>query len=221
MSRHVVIGLFAEGPSDFRFLTTLLFREAFALVSARGTQAVIVSEPVVRLPGRSPVDRANVACESARDVDIFVVHADASRTGADAVRRETVDALRTRAREGCAVPRGRFVGLIPIREMEAWALCDEEAIAVACGFENWPRSRLVPWSRSEIERIEDPKRALDEVVADLLGRRSRRRTAAAAAYLDRIGELASLERLRELASYRAFADDLAAAFAALGLLRQG
>ena len=219
MSRYVVLGLFAEGPSDFRFLLDLLAREAFDLVGRRGTQPVIVGEPIVRLDGRSVEDRARIACENESDVDVFIVHGDASRAARGAVSTLVLDGLRQQAKARCALDEARFVGLLPAREMEAWALCDEDAIAQACGYVAWPSSRPVPWAGEDIERIEDPKRMLDDAVAGLLGRRKRGRVTTAAAFLDAIGERVRLERLRRLDSYRQFASDLSAAFDSLGLLR--
>jgi len=220
MSRFVAIGLFAEGTSDFRFLLTLLAREASDIIAHFGTQAVVLSEPpVLPLDGRTTEQRTKVACDNRTNVDIFAVHADASRTGRDTVERLVVFDLRESTAENCGLAAERIVGLLPAREMEAWALCDADAIAQACGLEAWPSSRGFPWGDTPIERIEDPKRALDDAVAALTKRRRGRRSIAAAAYLDRIGETARLERLRRLDSYRAFASDLRDAFDSLGLLR--
>lgn len=219
MSRYVALGLFAEGPSDFRFLLSVLAREAFDLVGRRGTQAVVIGEPVVQLDGRSAEERARTACDNERFVDVFVVHGDASRSARDAGTALVLEELRRVSDALCGLRRERFVGLLPAREMEAWALCDEDAIAQACGFERWPADRPLPWAGTDIERIDGPKRMLDAAVAELRSRRTRSRATTAAAYLDAIGQRARLERLRRLASYRQFASDLEAAFRSLGVLR--
>ncbi|MGJ3263397.1 MAG: hypothetical protein ACFE0R_09190 [Salinarimonas sp.] len=220
MSRHVVLGLFAEGPSDFSFLLGLLAREAFDLVGRGGTQSVIVSEPVVRLDGRSAEERARSACGVEREIDVFVVHGDASRTARANVERLVVAELRGRASTLCGLPAARFVGLLPVREMEAGALADADAIAQACGYASWPADKAPSWDPGDAERIPDPKRALDDAIGTLLGQRRRRRSVAAAAYLNCIGETARLDRLRRLDSYARFASDLRDAFDLLGLLRR-
>ncbi|WP_372425178.1 hypothetical protein [Salinarimonas chemoclinalis] len=220
MSRYVVLGLFAEGPSDFGFLLGLLAREAFAVIAREGTQAVIIGEPVVSLDGRSVEDRTRVACALADNVDVFIVHGDSSRTARAAVERLVVADLRHRAQATCGLAGARFVGLLPSREMEAWALADPDALAQACGYVAWPASIELFREPTEAERLADPKQALDTAIGTLVGTRRRGRSISAAAYLDRIGETASLERLRRLDSYARFASDLRAALDHLGLLRR-
>jgi len=92
------------------------------------------------------------------------------------------------------------VAVVPVRETEAWALADGDALRAVFGTVLEDAALGVPPHARLVETITDPKRALDS--AYLLTRPSGRRArAGAAALLSALGQQVSLDRLRQVPSF--------------------
>jgi hypothetical protein len=140
---------------------------------------------------------------NAGSFNLVVVHHDG---GADPVRSrcQWVDPIRVGWRQ--AGEQDPVLGVIPVRETEAWALADSTALARMLG-RSGAGDRLGLPGGAELERLPDPKAVLRRLF-ERQGRWSPQ-------HLARLGELTSLERLRELPSFRRWEDDLAEAIRTL------
>jgi hypothetical protein len=189
--------LVVEGNSDALFLPTMITRVLQNLCDNHAPPEVGVS-PVEVLP----VDTSNglVAgiCGAARawaeSLQILFYHYDGS-ANPDRERRRYWDPL-------CAawptVAAGReLVAVVPVREMEAWALADQSALreVVGASVAVHQADRL-----ADMERLEDPKRTLKELT--LRGRGTRRHGRGPEEYLTLLAERVSFEELRTVPSFR-------------------
>lgn len=108
------------------------------------------------------------------DADLLFVHRDADSAGSDARFSEI-------AREiDAAGYSGRWIGIVPIRAMEAWLLVDETAIRRVVGRPTATESLDLP-AIQDLERVADPKEKLKQVLSKAAlpqGNRRRKKFAA-------------------------------------------
>jgi Domain of unknown function (DUF4276) len=197
------MALVSEGISDDRFLLPVLQRsaaqlcpadaqvdQAFSVRAAAGPAAV--ADVVTALANRSGAFR------------LIVVHHDGGSDPDDA-RSRWVSSLEDRWRAaGNSEP---VVGVVPVRETEAWALADPLVLRAMLGRSRSDRSLGLPPRPADLERLPDPKRTLR-----LLFERHRRWDPE---YLQGLGAGVSLDRLRELPAFRRWENDLEAALKSL------
>lgn len=130
------MALVAEGPSDHRFLPPVLYRltEDLCLTRGRGTVEVgpVTSlEPVDSGAGSYTARLVEAARQASGTYHVLFLHSDGGGDG-EAARRERTEPW-TVALEDLGREEERFVAVVPIREMEAWAICDGEALRQAFG----------------------------------------------------------------------------------------
>lgn len=116
--------------------------------------------------GRRHAVRVKAALELLPDTNLVFVHRDADARHPDDVHREIEAAL-----VGTGLPR--HVAVVPVRETEAWLLCDEQAIRDVVGNPHGTADLLLP-KLKRVEDVADPKELLREAIAiasELTGRR--------------------------------------------------
>jgi len=211
-------GLYAEGPSDYQILTPLLRRltEQVCLEAARG---IVEVEDVQGLdaPRRFHVaDRATRILEAARGfwggACVLFVHADGAGD-ANAVRATQFTPGEARIREalqgGACVP--------PVREIEAWALVDGDALREAFGTTLADKELRIAKRPRDVEKILDPKQALREAILAAIGPARRRHDPAD--FFTRLGERVDLAKLRQVPAFIQLEQDLRGALRHIGVLR--
>ena len=214
---YLVLALYSEGPTDYRFLSKVLYRSTHTLCMSRGRSLVEVSEEVLALDapeeyrgGRREVRILEAAREAVDSFHLLFVHADANGD-------------EQRAREGRIQPAEELirrelghsgistVAVVPVRETEAWVLADRDALSLALGGSLENPLLDIPDRPQEVEAITDPKKRLNEVFRAVQhGRLStrRRRGRSLGNYLGVLGELVSLERLGGVPAFQRFQTDL-------------
>jgi hypothetical protein len=172
VTRYLTLGLLAEGPEDETFLSTLAVRQLTRLAGL-ATMPFDVADTVQRGEAGTARTAHPRLCEEARDLaatcDLLLVHNDHRERG-------KIDKLRQDAAPPCDC---RMVGIVPVRETEAWLLAD-------CGLlRSLPGAvtTALPWAGeptgAQVERVADPKALLAAVLpgydtrtlAELLGQR--------------------------------------------------
>jgi hypothetical protein len=106
---------------------------------------------------------------------------------------------------------------VPVRETEAWALVDGDALRAAFGTVLEDERLGIPSRCREVESISDPKHVLEQAFANVMGS-GRRRKRKAAAFMDAIGERVQLTLLRQVPAFQRFEQELGAALTRLGYL---
>ena len=191
--RPLKSALIAEGVSDVAFLLPLLQ----AQLERIGWDEEFEARPIRRTAVTTVMSAELVAAEAAELLEIsdllFVHHDD----------RESAKIDRLRDRLGAA---GCVVGVVPVRETEAWVL------AAACGlasavdlFDAVAPEKGHKW----VEKLADPKAEL--------GRRYRG-PASVEDLFTLIAERADLDRLAEVPAYQSFLQYLTAALKELNFL---
>ena len=217
--QYLGLALYAEGPTDYHFLRPLLRRLCEDLCASEAIGKVDVSEV---LPLTHPAEthaepreqRVLAAAKLAQDSwRVLFVHADGANDPARA-RNEQVEPSLKLLRD--AKDDGVGIAVVPIRETEAWAIADGDAIRSAFGTDLSDEALGLP-ARRAVETAADPK-------AVLLGAfhathpSGRRRKQGTSPYLNTLGEAVSLSELRGLASFDRLVSDLKAALRKLQVL---
>lgn len=226
---HLRLALLPEGSSDHRFLPVILRRLTLDLCARFAQRPVEVDEEVPDLtilrapegghaPGKDWTERLRrVLVEAAGSFNILFIHADgAGNPTAARVQHfhPWLDWMSTDSRFSGSRP----VAVVPVREMEAWALVDGDALRSAFGAVVTDEELGVPARPREVESIFDPKRVLDEAYAAVVGHR-RRKKERAVNFLNAIGERVRLECLRQTPAFQQTERDLQDALTALGYFR--
>ena len=191
--RPLKSALIAEGASDVAFLLPLLQ----AQLERIGWERDFEAGPIRRAAVTTVMSADRVAAEAAELLqasDLLFVHHDDRESA-------KIDRLRERLEV-----EGRVVGVVPVRETEAWVL------AAACGlvsavdlFEAVVPEKGHKW----VEKLADPKAEL--------GRRYRGPVAVEDLFT-LIAEQADLDRLAEVPAYQSFLQELTAALKELNFL---
>ena len=218
---YLGLALYAEGPTDYQFLIPLLPRLCAHLCATEALAPVDVGE-VVPLDHPDAVrDRprhervAAAAAMHAGAWNIVFVHADGAgdpaKAKAEAVQ-PALDVLHARFPE--AAPG---VGVVPVRETEAWLLVDGDALRGAFGVNLTDAELGLPNPRHLAEAFTDPKAVLEAafMATGPTGLRKRKGTSP---MLNALGEQVSLDCLNHLPSFRRLSEDLRAALRQIGVL---
>lgn len=212
--RHLGLALFSEGRTDDRFLGPLLQRLCEDLCLKHSGDPVDVEEMLFL---QNPADgsdehrderilRAAIKADGAWQ--LIFVHVDGGGAP-DLQRARAVDPGLARIEEHFGARRAG-VAVVPVRETEAWALTDGDALRYAFGTTLDDRSLGVPPRARQVELVTDPKDALDAAYARTgpTGRRARK---GARALLQQIAQQVSLDRLREVPSFACMENELLSA----------
>lgn len=210
--RYLGLALFAEGSTDYRFLPPVLRRatEDLCLRDARSTVEVGEVLGLYTPDDYRDADLATQILKAAREAfdafSILFIHTDGA--GEPAAQRIAAELFGQ---------QNRTVGVVPVREMEAWTLVDPDALRGAFGTVLDDSALGIPTKAREVEGILDPKQALEQVYGKVVGGR-RRGKRKVTEFFDAIGERVRLERLRDLPAYQRFEQELGMALVELGYL---
>ena len=218
---YLGLALYAEGTTDYQFLTPLLPRLCDHLCATESLAPVDVGD-VVALDHPSalherPRDERIAAAAALHEGawNIVFVHADGAgdpeKARAEAVQ-PALDALR--ARFPAAAPA---IGVVPVRETEAWLLADGEALRSVFGVNLTDAQLRLPSPRHLVEALIDPKAVLQAAFM-ATGPTGQRRRKGTSPMLGALGDQVSLDCLAHLPSFRRLTEDLRAALLQMGVL---
>lgn len=164
--RYVQTGFVGEGATDAQFLAPVVRRllEQHLLENARSD--VLIPDPVMIKPGESWGNAPDAVVKELADefsyLDLLFFHTDAAGDVARAYR-ERVQPVSSHT----GVP---VIGVVPKREMEAWALADAAALCSVLGVDGGQVEVPASFTPRQVESITDPKAELDAFMATVPGR---------------------------------------------------
>ncbi|MDO4682952.1 MAG: DUF4276 family protein [Lautropia sp.] len=215
---YLSLALYAEGPTDYRFLSPVLRRMCEDMCAAHVRGAVEVTEvwPLDHPEALRDAPREQRILAAARMAQgrwrLLFVHTDGDGD-ADRARRERVDpALVLLGAE----MSGAGVGVVPVRETESWMLADGDALRTVFDTTLDDRGLGLP-PAGLIEREREPKQLLSRCF-DRARPGARGRRHSELDHLSRLGDEVNLAALRRLPSFRSLEADVHAALVALGVI---
>ena len=217
--RYLGLALFAEGPTDHRFLRPVLRRLTEDLFLPEPVEIGEVLELHSLVPARDArrEERIFTAARAALGAwDVLFVHADGGGDP-DGARSDQIEPARQRIAAELA-GAGKSVAVVPVRETEAWALCDPDAIRSVLGT-TLSDEALGLTEHTRVESIARPKTVLRELGGRVAGRRGARRKLGSKRFLPRLGEYVALDRLRGVPAFQQLEADLHEALTQLHIIR--
>lgn len=218
---YLGLALYAEGPTDYYFLRPLLQRLCEEICVNNSLHPVEVSEV---LPLDHPLtakeapreQRILAAAKEARGAwTIIFVHADGAGDPERARKHLTQPAFELIQQE--LAEEGRGVAVIPIRETEAWAICDGDALRYVFGTTLTDEQLELPRSPQAVESDLDPKATLNKAFF-LTSPSGRHKKQGVSPMLSALGERVSLQRIRHLTAFSSLENELKQALKHLMIL---
>lgn len=219
MARFLSLAMIGEGPTDYQFLPPVLRQATWNMCvnDSRGEVEIplevvsLNSDPALRTFPERVVDAAK---RNQGSFNLLFIHTDGAGDPERAYRsivQPAIEALLTNRDLG----QIWALGVVPIREMEAWAIADGNAIRSVYGTTLSDERLGIPARARDVEAVIDPKRKLLEVLDSALPKRSKRRHPV---HLRAIGEQIDLAILRGIPSFQRFEADLRQTLQNAGIL---
>lgn len=223
--RYLGLALYAEGRTDERFLGPLLQRLCGDICARESRYAVQFNDELLALTHSSRLQHApreERILDAARQAEgawsILFVHADADGDAAKARSERTqpgLDKLREIFDQSC-----QGVAVIPVQAVEAWALCDGDALRQVFGTTLDDQALGLPTSARAVEKLADPKQCLETAFRSSQAGGRRRRQHSVSERLGALGNQVALSRLRRLTAFQSLEGELRRALHALRVLEE-
>lgn len=218
--RPLGCGLFAEGDTDYQFFPPLLTR--LVQDACDGVLQKVGVAPVQSCT--FPKDRKENFYEHiarrAREFghfNIYFIHKDGDGDPHRALRHGVTPIMEA-IDEALPASNRRFVPVIPERTMEAWCLADGHALREVFRCKQAIRDLDIPDSPAKVELLKDPKQKL----INLAERCSPRRSSHCWSHvecLSELGDVISLEALRQVPAFQTLENSLREALRELNYIR--
>lgn len=207
-----------EGPTDFDFLKPLVARLLEELLLQEAEEDCEVGAPLDVKPndraGNAPAAVVHEVMKNFSFVDVLFYHTDAGNSLARAYSERVARVSAGLQQEGWV---GEVVGVVPKREMEAWAVADAERLCAVLGVARTKVGVPLDFRPTSVESISYPKTALNDFVEDVRDRA--RGVASGQSLYAALSQRLSLEVLLLVPQVRKLRDDLREALLRQGVLR--
>ena len=218
--KQVIIGFATEGPTDERFLRSVIQR-SFEEVAfeCRGQVEILPVQHIEHKLGNFIEVVKNYAEEADKlGVMVLCVHADADgptdvRTFNDKIAPAFAAVENTIDTSVCR----NLAAVVPVQMMEAWMLCDKNLLKAEIGTD---QNNAELGLHKNPETYANPKQVIENairVASQGFTRRRRHRLSISELYLP-IGQKTALQKLERLPSYRKFKEGIRQAFRRLNYL---
>jgi len=224
MNNTLVIGLYAEGVTDIRFLSKVILRVTEQIILNRGSSVVSVLEPfpieVEKTNDR--IQEIRQAAAKATGYNILIIHADADdKTDKKAFKERIIPGFDSVQQDKSGTLCKNLIAIVPVQMTEAWMLADKEVLKEELGTHKNNQELGLTFPLKQVEKIADPKSKIQEIIKiafkDLPTRR-KRKIQIGSLYLP-LGQQVSLDILEQLPSYLKFKENLTNALIRLDYIK--
>lgn len=204
---YVSWAAFYEGTTDQSYLNTLIPRLLEEILRVEGKRPTIVPEAPLLLGqfGRSRQEVAREICANKDAFHLLFVHADTGGRAVAAGIADRREAYIEQANLLCQFEPRRAIFVSPRSEIEAWALCDVDALKTALGVKKFPATVAIPTTAQAAEALVDPKATFSQIINSTS---RRRRKVKAGSVLPSIALEQNFEELRNSTSFVEFEESL-------------
>lgn len=211
MSRQIIVGLATEGPTDIRFLESIVRRTFNDVAMKDCAQDVevyihIIDANKIGLSFAEYVKQASLVGVRNYGIMSLAIHTDGDRDSYIDRHKNKIgpaqELLNQEGEECCKL----LTPIIPIKMMEAWMLADKQLFKDEIGT---TMSDLELGINKAPETISNPKSTIEEAIRIATAHLPKRRQRLSISELySIIGDTISLEKLLSLESYRKFQDSV-------------
>ncbi|HLG64891.1 MAG TPA: DUF4276 family protein [Ktedonosporobacter sp.] len=207
----LVLALYAEGPSDNRFLPPIIQRTAERLIAQYGQRTVDVLEPMIvpRQKGLSCDIGILNAARHACGYHALVVHADADDETPYSAKTHRIHPGFKLVLDSNEQVCKDLVPIIPVQTVEAWMLADYQALRETIGTDMSSQNLGLPARPALVEAVANPKRTLEEVISRAFANHpQRRRRPDFSTRQEALARRINLDTLASVPSYMEFVNEL-------------
>lgn len=222
---NVIISAFwGEGPSDERFLPKIIYRalEDILFKCAQGEWDVF--EPVILTTNELhfPEQVADIA-KKAKGFTLVFIHtdADARNISEKAFPYKINPALELLSQLSEEEACKHIIPVIPVTKMESWKLADFDALQDLLGVQLDAKALGMGKKAMYLEQSANVKILFDNVLKAVGESRGRRRSNPNASDVDEaLAKMVSMDRLKQLNSFRQFLDALKTTLAQMNIIKK-
>lgn len=218
--RQVFVGLIAEGPTDYRFLTPVILNSLIEIAIDCKGQIDVDVIPIYIEKDKYAEWMLDGAVQGFQDfgIDMLIVHTDADDSNHnDVMNNRFLPSLQSILDLEDVECCKKILPLIPVHETESWMLADTDLLRK---YINTDKTDADLEITGNPERFADPKQKLADAIR--IGRsempRKIRESLKIADLYSIIGQSIDLRKLSTLASYQQFIRNAKKSFGELNLL---
>jgi hypothetical protein len=220
MDKTLVIGFYAEGTTDIRFLSKVILRTTEQIILNRSPSIISVLEPfpieVDKTGDR--VQEIRQAASKATGYNILIIHADADdKTDEKAFKERINPGFKSVQQDENEEFCKNLVAIVPVQMTEAWMVADKEALKEELGTQKNNQELGLTFPLKQVEKIADPKSKIQEIIRIALP--ARRRKLQISSLYSPLGQQVSLDILEQLPSYLKFKKNLTNALIKLNYIK--
>jgi hypothetical protein len=215
---QLVLGLYAEGSTDERFLLIIIRRTAEVILAEHDRTDIEVLGPrVIEKPtDSSSLERCILhAAKKARGYYALIIHSDADDRGYEQTIKERFmpgyHLIQQEEIEACK----DLVPIIPVRMVEAWMLADLKVLEKVLGMRLDTRASGAPGRARLVESVADPKEVLKKIIKQAYPHQWKQ---IMAQLYEQLAPEISIERLCQVPAYKKFFEALTETFKSLNVI---
>lgn len=217
----LVLGLYAEGRTDDRFLPIMIQRTSELILAQHDQANIEALEPVVikKSPGiSSRIEGILQAAQEAVEYHALVVHSDADNRTHKQTKKVLFDPGYELVQRTVGNLCKNLLPIIPVRMVEAWMLADCEKLREILGTSLATQDLGLHRRPRQVELYRDPKETLKQVVQKSYPNHPGQWGRIIGSLYDELASEIRLERLSEVSAYRQFKEDLIATLKKLNFI---
>jgi len=218
--RQAIIGFATEGPTDERFLRSIIQRSFEEVAFECSGQIEILPVQYIEHEHGNFVEVVKSYALKADSLGAMVlcIHADAEApTDAPTFNNKIIPAFTALENIAEVSVCKNLTAIVPVQMIEAWMLCDKGLLKAEIGTN---KSDIELGLHKDPEIYPDPKQIIEDAIRIArqgITKRRRRNLTTSELYLP-IGQKAALSELERLPSYRKFKEEIRKAFRKLNYL---
>ena len=221
MTRQVFIGLYTEGPTDIRFLKSVVRKTFHEIAFEAPGDFEFFIEPIfickTGLDFNTQILQASITGFKDMGISIFCIHKDADDSDDNNVFRNSINPALQCLLESDEELCRTVVLAIPVQMIEAWLLADKELFKKALGTD---KSDIELGINKNPETFSDPKQIIENAIRIARQNRPQRRRhdfSISEIYMP-LGDEIGIDKLSRLPSYVKFMKSVREAFISLNYL---
>ena len=207
----LVLGLYAEGRTDERFLPIIVRRTAEQSLLQHEQIDIEVLNPIIVKKTAGIQGRGNEILQAAYDAegyDALVVHSDFDNRTWEQTLQQRFEPGKRLVQSCTARVCQHVIPIITVRMVEAWLLADYDTLRKTLGTNLNARDLNLPEKARQIESFRDPKQAIDLVIRNIYPNQTHQWTRICGELYAKLAPRIQLEQLEKLDAYKQFKEDL-------------
>lgn len=206
--KTLTVALYAEGPTDYRFLPVIFQRTAERILCNSRASDVEVLEPILlgKVIGDTEEEKVLKAAEKAYGMHALAIHFDADYSNITRTLQNRFNKGLQAVISTHLIVCKDLIPIIPVRNIEAWLLCDYDAFCRVVGTRLTANELGIPNQPKMVENLSDPKQVYRNAVRKAL--QVRGKSGNPGDYYERLGREISLDNLAILPAFQVFSQYL-------------